>query len=381
MPVRKRRVTERSKGRGSEVGAAGETTAARPRGSNTRLATMSVSPRRDKGAAAADNGRTMDRLVIFCAQPSGVPNLLLRATLAALDSRADIEVVALVLGSPTSRIRRMSRRLWLDLAVRVKSWFDPAQRRVRSPAPVDVEREAKRRRFEVIVACDAAGDEALIARLRARHCTLALSYYWPRRLDERLLDRFDVAVNYHNGRLPGCRGLRATAWSVYRGDATSGYAFHRMTPAIDAGPVLVAGEVPTADRASTADLDLAKASAASGHLRDVLRMMAERAPGVPQTGPAGYRSEADAQAIMRIDRPGDLSSDELHRRLRAFGLLRIAIDGESHPVTRLDAVAAGRVADAPLSFRTADGVVMATRLRYLPPVIYRVARPLGLVGD
>ena len=381
MLVRKRRVTERSKGRGSEVGAAGETTAARPRGSNTRLATMSVSPRRDKGAAAADNGRTMDRLVIFCAQPSGVPNLLLRATLAALDSRADIEVVALVLGSPTSRIRRMSRRLWLDLAVRVKSWFDPAQRRVRSPAPVDVEREAKRRRFEVIVACDAAGDEALIARLRALHCTLALSYYWPRRLDERLLDRFDVAVNYHNGRLPGCRGLRATAWSVYRGDATSGYAFHRMTPAIDAGPVLVAGEVPTADRASTADLDLAKASAASGHLRDVLRMMVERAPGVPQTGPAGYRSEADAQAIMRIDRPGDLSSDELHRRLRAFGLLRIAIDGEWLPVTRLDAVAAGRVADAPLSFRTADGVVMATRLRYLPPVIYRVARPLGLVGD
>ena len=54
-----------------------------------------------------------------------------------------------------------------------------------------------------------------------------------------LLDRFDQAVNFHNGLLPEYKGLGATSFSMYAGEPETGFTFHRMTEDVDAGPILV----------------------------------------------------------------------------------------------------------------------------------------------
>ena len=61
-----------------------------------------------------------------------------------------------------------------------------------------------------------------------------------------LLAAFQRAINYHPGALPAYRGLNPTAWSLYRGEALTGFSYHLMTEGIDQGPVVVSGAVPVA---------------------------------------------------------------------------------------------------------------------------------------
>ncbi|TAJ10736.1 MAG: hypothetical protein EPO68_14930, partial [Planctomycetota bacterium] len=46
------------------------------------------------------------------------------------------------------------------------------------------------------------------------------------------------AINFHDGPLPDYAGLHAPAWAIWNGETSYGVAWHLMTPAIDAGPVL-----------------------------------------------------------------------------------------------------------------------------------------------
>lgn len=316
----------------------------------------------------------MDRLVIFAGDTIGVPDRLVRATLAAVDARADVTIVGICLPAPTSRWRRWRKRAFLNLVARVKACCDPAQRREPYPPVVDLDCEAAVRGFPILVPPGGdANDPAFVARVRDElRPTLALSVFWSRRLGDEFLGLFEVAANYHNGRLPGYRGLWASAWSVVDGEATSGYAFHRMTGGLDEGPLLVTGEVPVDAGGHVADLDAAKAAAAARVLPDVLAAMVARAPGVAQTGIARYRSRADAEAMTTVESPSSLTFDEIRCRLRAFSCLRMRVGGELLPVTKLRVQTGVRGRRA---FRTADGVdVEVARVRYLPPAAFRLFR-------
>lgn len=324
--------------------------------------------------AVLHNGVVADRLLIFAGDTIGVPDRLVRATLAAVDARADVTIVGICLPAPTSRWRRWRKRAFLNLVGRVKAWCDPAQRREPYPRTVDLDSEAAAREFPILVAPGGdANDPDFVGRLRDEiRPTLALSVYWPRRWGDELLGRFGVAANYHNGSLPAYRGLRATAWSVVDGEATSGYAFHRMTRGLDEGPVLAAGAVGVDAGAHVADLDAAKAAAAARVLPDVLAAMVARAPGVAQTGIARYRSRADAEAMTTVESPSSLTLDEIQRRLRAFCCVRMRLGGELLPVTGLRVRTGARGRSA---FTTADGVdVEVARVRYLPPAGFRLFR-------
>ncbi|HEX5766680.1 MAG TPA: formyltransferase family protein [Burkholderiales bacterium] len=45
------------------------------------------------------------------------------------------------------------------------------------------------------------------------------------------------AYNLHPGPLPGCAGLNAPSWAIYRGEPRHGVTVHRMEAGIDTGPI------------------------------------------------------------------------------------------------------------------------------------------------
>lgn len=204
--------------------------------------------------------------------------------------------------------------------------------------------------------------------LLALRPTLLLAFGCLQILGQPLLDAVDMAVNYHNGLLPGRRGLRATAWSIYEGDARSGWSFHRMTAAIDEGPVLLDGAIPVGPGDTGGVLDAAKTRQAAQGIAEVLAQMRRRASGRPQAGPACYRGRVDTRRVCRVDDPSAITWDDLQRRLRAFGCVRVRVAGRLLPVTAVACAGAGERC----AFRTADG----TRARlaavwHLPPFLFR----------
>ncbi len=48
-----------------------------------------------------------------------------------------------------------------------------------------------------------------------------------------------MAINYHDAPLPRYAGLHATTWAIEQGEHRHGIAWHRMTPELDAGELLV----------------------------------------------------------------------------------------------------------------------------------------------
>jgi hypothetical protein len=89
----------------------------------------------------------------------------------------------------------------------------------------------------------------------------------------------------------------------------------------------------------------------------------------------------DFLRITSIGDPGTLSWEELERRLRAFAVLTISIDGEPCPVTRLRRVGSGRPRRPELAFTTLDGVLAEpSRLRHLPVPLHRAYRHMRRHG-
>lgn len=214
------------------------------------------------------------------------------------------------------------------------------------------------------------------AALRADGVELALSLLCPQIFGPELLGVFQRAVNYHNGLLPAYGGMRATAWSVYRDESESGFTFHLMTPDVDGGPVLLVERVPVAAGATAREVDRVKTARAVEAVPRVLDALLGDDPGRPQTGPAEVFRLADAFGIQAIADPGELTWDELERRLRAFEVLSLRLDGGRYDVTRLVRVD-GRPKRRRLAFRTADGVLVEpTRFVHLPLALYRGYRAL-----
>jgi UDP-4-amino-4-deoxy-L-arabinose formyltransferase/UDP-glucuronic acid dehydrogenase (UDP-4-keto-hexauronic acid decarboxylating) len=211
-----------------------------------------------------------------------------------------------------------------------------------------------------------------IARLRNEiRPTIALSFYCLQKFSPDLLAVFGDAVNYHNGFLPEYRGLRATAWSVYREEKETGFTFHRMTREFDEGAILVQRAIPTGLDQSTTDLEALKAIKAATYIPHVLDMVVDGAPGEPQRGKGSYFSKENYLAVAKIPDPSALSSTELMRRLRAFGGLWMRIGDTWHVVTKIRQVPDRSGKGCRACFRASDGVMIKVlRFGYIPYPIY-----------
>lgn len=198
-----------------------------------------------------------------------------------------------------------------------------------------------------------------------------------------LLARFEASVNFHDALLPRHKGLLATSFALYARDENVGLTFHHMTPDVDGGPILVQRSLTVTQRDTLESVRRRQRLEASAALPQVLDLMRDRDPGIPQRGVGSYHSRRDALAITHIEQPSDLTLAELANRLRAFGVLHIRLGGREYPVTRLRSDRSARrgaraeAAAGSLTFATADGAALSVdRLAGLPVALFRIAQPL-----
>lgn len=185
-----------------------------------------------------------------------------------------------------------------------------------------------------------------------------------------LLERFAQSVNFHNGLLPDYRGLSATGWSLYYGEKRSGFSFHRITPGVDAGAVLVDGAVDVDETTRNGEAEQRKLTLAASLAPQVLEAIDRGSPGRPQEPGAGrYHSAADCDAVRTIAQPDRITKEELRRRLRCFWRLRVQLPDGWWEVDALSERGSPRI-------ELSDGSLAVARAKHLPPQLYRLYRSL-----
>ncbi|MCI0632986.1 MAG: hypothetical protein L0206_03585, partial [Actinobacteria bacterium] len=262
-----------------------------------------------------------------------------------------------------------------------KPLLDSAQPLVlQRPLFARVPRIARRLRVPLCVPANRDVNEpGFVASIRTElRADAGLNLYGTQIFGPQLLGAFPGGVaNYHNGSLPGYRGVGATAWSIYRGELATGFTFHRMTVGIDEGPILVEDAIPVQPGATLDELEWKKTVGAAALVPSVLDALVHGDPGRPQAGEPTYFSFLDRREITHIPNPSNLTYVEIERRLRAFGGLRMRLDGKAYGVTRVRRAGPRGPRHRQLSFVTADGVTaVADRLDFLPPGLHRLRAAL-----
>ncbi len=288
-------------------------------------------------------------------------------TLDIAAANDDIEVLGLCTADPrrlTSGTGRWRTRLRRQLA----RLITPSRS---IPVP-SVKRLIKRHRLRLVVPPNRDPNDPAFIRWLAEDLrpNVALSLYSLCVFKKPLLNAFEQAVNFHDALLPKYRGLMATSWSIYHGETQSGLTFHRMNENLDDGNILIQCSVPVAGDVSLASVTRAKQVRAVQCVPQLINKLRQRDPGRAQTGPASYFSQADLDRMIRPEAPGALDLDELTRRLRAFGVIRVQQNGRWHRVE--DWVVSAHPGN-PFDFVTRDGQhVVPTRIEGLPPWLYRL---------
>jgi len=305
----------------------------------------------------------VQRIVIFVSSVEGVPAILIRGALAALNSMDNMQLVAICLTGALN-YPAVRRRYYFKRAFRAAESLFFIDAQVSQPLPVDLVRLGQRHGFDVIVprGGDLSSTE-FIARLRSEiKPTIALSFYCLKKFSNDLLGVFSHAINYHNGLLPKYKGRRSTSWSIYCGERETGFTFHRMTNRLDGGPVLYQESLLVTLGCSASTLELEKANLAVASLPDVLNLAVEGYPGRDQIGEGSYHSWEDGKAITRIARPGDFSGEELMRRVWAFDRLEMRLNERWYSVSGVVPAPEKTLDQDPFCFHTADGTVMRATL-------------------
>ncbi len=290
-------------------------------------------------------------LAVFADINQVAPAVLLPALTALLADREDLRVeVVYLVGPPERTLRRHMRRCGRFLQVLLGSgkW-----ERSLAVTAADSLAGLAQRGVPVRVLPDGDPNAPEVrASLRDEFgVACGLNLYCMRRFEPPLLSVLRRTVNYHNGTLPGMRGLRASNWSIYLGHSCSGYAFHVMTEEFDGGRILAQGEVPVVRGETPADLEFRKAKDAADRLGELVDALVSGASGKPQQGMAGYFSRAKWLELSRVSDPSNLTVEEWRRRLDAFLYVDAWVEGRWLRVT---AVRRGRRSRPP-GFATADG--------------------------
>ncbi|MBT8097144.1 MAG: hypothetical protein HKN35_00230 [Woeseia sp.] len=256
------------------------------------------------------------RLVVFADWNHWVPQLIIGELLPLLEKRDQLQLVGMCLPNSTMHAKRILRHC----SSRILDWCKNPSRHHQIPAPVDPQQLAQRFGFELFTSENEIRLETTLDRLKP---DILVSIFWKRKFTEKFLDRFKQAINYHNGTTPDYRGLRATAWSVYNNEISSGFTIHRVNDGLDCGNVLATHSVPIEPRDSVFDVEFRKTQRAIKCLPDILDAMENNFEGIPQTQLHKYNRVQSIERLCTIEHPDTLSSDEILRRIRAFGSVRV----------------------------------------------------------
>lgn len=323
---------------------------------------------------------TAVRAVVFTDQNVNASVDLVSATLRLARESGRIKICGIATPQP-DRFRRRLRRTAMDFTRAALFAATNPGLRFSHVRPRRLNLARLQNRFDIPVLVPPDGDlngaafrERLVNEVRP---DIALTFYVGTIFRRPLLESFDQVINFHDSLLPQHRGVGATSFSIYRGDERTGFTFHRMTEAIDTGPILLQASFPVDDIMSLDEVIRRKTAAAVEQLPKVFELILARDPGRPQEGPSCYHSVRDVQSVRYIDDPRRETAAELNRVVRAFGTAFLNIEGVHYPVTRLRSAASGQR----LAFRTADGRTLAPdRFRYLPRPLYELSRRFRIVA-
>jgi methionyl-tRNA formyltransferase len=189
-----------------------------------------------------------------------------------------------------------------------------------------------------------------------------------------LLAACGEAINYHNAELPKYRGIGSPEWGIYRGDSSSGYTFHRMIEDLDAGAIVLDGSVAVAADASADEVERAKTERAVADIPTLFDRMLGHEPGRRQEGESTMFTLTQLEAVRDVADGSAHTYEELQRRLRAFGSIKLTHDDSSVAATAL------RPSHDPSALVSADGRRFTpSRISDLRPSLFRLYESTGLL--
>lgn len=305
-----------------------------------------------------------DRVLVVTDSSSAHARFLTAALLAAARNVEEFSIAAVVdTGSIGGLAFAWSCVAWLFIRL-----FNPGYRKPMPSSPWALAGICRRAAVPFRKGGDTAASDWNV------RANVLVSIYYLKKFSREFLDEFDYGVNYHNGPLPAYRGVLATNWELYRGEATFGFTFHRLSEGIDEGNILAAGSVHGDGSGYKFQLERLKAHAAATHWPDVIEKVQLRDEGTPQFGPAGNYTRQKCRAIREVGDPAVLTRSDLERRIRCFESVRIRLAGRELPVSAVTSSRGGSRFDVV----TADGaMVRATRFDHLPYPLYRLGRVLS----
>jgi amino acid adenylation domain-containing protein len=160
--------------------------------------------------------------------------------------------------------------------------------------------------------CEEAGVPSLTRHeypkfLEERPIDLLLSITYPWRIPiEMIIKARRAAVNYHDGPLPHCAGMNASAWSICSGESRHTIVWHRLIEGLDAGEILERRDIELDSRETSLSLNMSNAVLALESFRPLVERL-ERGDlsGSPQDPLVGRT------VFPRHDRPGALCTLDL----------------------------------------------------------------------
>ncbi|MCE9631054.1 MAG: methionyl-tRNA formyltransferase [Planctomycetia bacterium] len=180
-------------------------------------------------------------------------------------------------------------------------------------------------------------------------------------------------INLHGSLLPRHRGAAPVQWAIREGDAVSGVSVIHMTPALDAGNVIVARSTPIGPRETAAELEPRLAAlGVDAVIEAIERLQAAWAAtgsvagvGMPQETPRATRAPrlTKADGVVDWSLPA-VSIERLRRALDPWPRLTAVFtrgDGQTQRLVLEDVVVVPPAAGALLADAAAPGTVLDTK--------------------
>jgi len=138
--------------------------------------------------------------------------------------------------------------------------------------------------------------ENLASYLTVNNVDVLLSVGNLRILPDEMVAAAKVAINFHDGPLPGLAGMHTPMWALWRGETTHGVTWHVIERGIDEGDLLATASFEIAQDETTRSMNMKCFAAAGGAFDSVVdQLAAGELRRQPQVGSGSY--------FGRYDRP------------------------------------------------------------------------------
>lgn len=173
---------------------------------------------------------------------------------------------------------------------------------------------AARPGIDVLVSNHPSRWAAMLAPLRP-DVVLSTGFLWVIPDDLLALPRLG-AINTHGGLLPHGRGPNPVGWAFRRDEGVIGWTAHRLTPQLDAGPILAQAAISYGDDDFFADLFQPWTALIPGLWLQALERLSRGEPGEPQVEADAYYAGSFEPEWRFIDwsRP----AREIHNQVRSW---------------------------------------------------------------